>query len=133
MSTLIFSKKADLIDALEARRAEFAQADREALAAHKKDEAAYLAAFRTACREALKWDYVTASKNHFTAEPIDDQGRKGRRGAPSCPVSQVQRLDNLLLILSESRQERFTVDRRGRWRAAWDLLVGDRLDASSMC
>lgn len=130
---LTFTKKQDLIDALQARREEFQRIDQERMTQHTQAEKDYLAEFREACKQALKWDYQTAKANYFNVEMSETKGRNNRYGAPTCPHSLEKRLDNILTHLRQTRQERFTLERRGRWSDIYDLLMAGQLDDVEMC
>ena len=101
-TTVITMSKADIIERLKSQIKLAEKHDREAIAQHKKDEHAHLLAFREACREALKWDYLTAKAKDFSVG-----GYALKRSAPSCPLSKAVWLKNELLRIELSSQETY--------------------------
>ena len=107
-----FNTKEELLAALEERRKVAQKIDDEALAKHRKQEAAYLKHFHAACRAALKWDYETAKKHGF--DPLKDEGSWSRNDKhPSCPESQVRKLDRVIAYVRTSRQEKYAITHDG--------------------
>lgn len=123
-----FTKRQDFIDALEARRPWAEAIDKANLAAHRKAEQAALKKFRDDCRRLAKLSYAELKarsrqyiRNSATFDP------------PSCPDSVVGKLDQALAALRWTRQERFTVDDTGQWRAAHWLLTYDETAPRDLC
>jgi hypothetical protein len=114
-------KPAELIGILEALLPAAKKRDEKALAAHRKAEEEYLTLFKKACREALKWDYVTASKNHFEPRIGGNRYRYG----PSCPASEVSRLERMISLVRHSKQKRFTISYGGKYSAIYNELTKD--------
>lgn len=113
-----FTKRADFIAALEARRPWAVASDKQTTARHKADEKAALESFRTRCRDMAKVSYA------------DLKATTNRRGyvsveftAPTCPDSRVTKLDKALASLAVTKQEVFTVDTPGPWQTAHFLLT----------
>lgn len=131
MSVLRFSSKADLIEALEARRPWAERLDAEHLAKHQKDEQAHLRRFREACREAARWDYATAKTHSFKAGVVNDRGFSVY--PPDCPRSLVASLDQQLNIVRATRQERFQISPEGVWSRVHHLLTHDETITAEMC
>lgn len=126
MTTLVFHKKQQLVDALEARRRWAERLDAKRLWAHSKTEAKALRDFRALCAAAQKWDYETLKSEDFRFSlPYNDR--------PRCPTSVVAQLDRLLSDLKLTRQERFTLDNRGLWSGAHHLLTFDENAKPEMC
>lgn len=126
MATLRFTRD-ELIAALEARRPWAERLDAEHLAEHQKAEKAYLARFRAACREAVKWDYETAKAKYFT---VLENSRFGR---PECPTSLVAGLDRHLNMIKASRQKSFAISDSGGWSRVFHLLTHDDAIKAEMC
>lgn len=126
MSTLRFTR-AELLEAIEARRSWAEHLDAQNLAKHLKDEKAYLAKFRAACREALKWDYETAKVRRFNVL------YPGRSLSPDCPRSLVAGVDRYLNTIGATRQKSFSISVGGAWSGLFDLLTRDETVKDEMC
>lgn len=99
-----FTKKVQLVEALEAKRALCEQRDAEAVAKHKVAEREFLASFKEACRTAVKWDYAQAKSQGFSLPDFRSHNR------PECPARLVDTLNEVLHHLAMTHQEAFTID-----------------------
>lgn len=126
---ILFTSRADLIDALEARRSWARALDQTVLAKHKEAEKAALDEFRARCRDLAKKSY--ADLKALAAESYPAVRAEFR--APSCPVSQEARLDAVLRTLALTKQEKFTVAKDSGWSTAHFLLTHDESRQEAMC
>lgn len=113
-----------LLEALEARRPWADRVDTRALAKHQRAEKAYLTAFRSACRAALKWDYDKVKENYGQVE-IQPGRRASRSNAPSCPVSITAKLEAAIEFVKKDHRKTVTIGRSGEWSAVHWLLTYD--------
>lgn len=121
----------ELLTRLQARHKWAERLDAKNLAKHERDEKAYLAAFRTACRAALKWDYEKVKKNYGQVEV---NGRVGRNGAPSCPMSIVVKLDRAIEFVKQDTRKSAVVSANGEWSAVhWLLTYDDNPPKAALC
>lgn len=123
-----------VLQALEARRPWAERVDKKALAKHERDEKAYLAAFRSACRAALKWNYEKVKENYGQVEI--QPGRKFRNSdAPSCPVSIVAKLDAAIEYLKKDTRKSVVLSPKNDWSGVhWLLTYDENADAkASLC
>lgn len=116
-----FDDKESFIAALEARRPFLHQLDKARSAAHKVAEKEYLEQFREECKAAAKWTYQEAQKHDFNLP----NAYQMKRSAPSCPIAQVPRLEEVLKTLRLTSQKQFTVDRDNIWASAHYILTFD--------
>lgn len=133
---LKFATKADLVAALEARRGWARSTDRKRMQQHTKNEKAYLSAFRSACKEALTWDWDQAKGRSFTVKPPpkydDAYGEWGNR--PECPASREAYIDEALAQLALTSQESFTLyDGDYHFGRIYFLLTHDDDAKADMC
>lgn len=113
-----------LLVALEARRKWAERLDAKALAKHQRDEAAYLKSFRSACRDALKWNYDKVKANYGQVEI--QPGRKFRSSdAPTCPMSLVVKLNAAIKFVKSDTRKNMTLSRNGEWASIYWLLTYD--------
>src|SRR5690349_10721912 len=91
-----FTKREQFVAALEARKKWAEQLDAKAMREHKVAEKKALTEFRAACKKAMSWDYETAKEHSFAVE------RDWRKDIPKCPVSQAQRIDDILTVLAQT-------------------------------
>ena len=122
-----FTKREQFIAALEARKPWAEKLDAKALREHKVAEKKALTEFRAACKKALTWDYEEAKDPSFAVE------RDWRKDIPTCPTSQAQRIDDILTVLQQTRQETFNVTADNEWRTAHWLLTHDENRVAEMC
>lgn len=131
MSLPLTYKKADLLAKLEACRKTCERIDAQAKAAHRKDELVHLAQFRVNIRAALKWDYKRAARESFYVDAR--RGPNDQRRGPTCPESQVGRLDYCIFMITKSGQTRFTIQDGGKYRAVYALLTLAAPKAKGLC
>ncbi len=130
---LRFSKRADLIAALEARRPWAEALDAKVLAEHQAAEREWWKENQRRCRAFLKLPFEEAKAVGFTPDfhrPPEPGQRYRNDSAPSCPRSVVERLDSHIRTLTASRQEWFTISPEsnsfgGGWGSPFWLLTHD--------
>jgi hypothetical protein len=125
---LSYSREA-LIDALESRRQWAKAYDKKQAAQHKKEEAAYLAKFREACRTACQWNYATARDKGFSIP--GDFGRFGTR--PKCPRVALKLLDATLNRIRLDGRKRYSVEPSNHMSEAYWLLTHDENTPPDLC
>lgn len=135
MSVIKFNSADEFITALEARRDHWQAIDDERLAEHRKREQEYLEQLHEACRTVLTWDYDTAKVNYFRLPRTSDGSSFSSHSAPTCPVSEVARLDRAISNLRKTSQRRFNItpDSRGVWGVEYYLLSADPRESDSLC
>src|SRR5690606_38721380 len=112
--------------------------DARNLGKHRKDEARYLAALRKACRNAATWNYEQAKKARFDPRSLMPRDAEAPRwesspDAPTCPRSEVARIDQVIATVEMTTQPRFTLNPRGKWGALYALLTEDVPKPRGLC
>lgn len=128
--------KQDLLSELERRRPDAEKADAKALKKHEAEEKRFITLFRKACAEAAKWDYATAKENNFDIPDLIGSHRSNRvykYEAPSCPISQVARIDEAMALVGATNQETFTLTSDGPLFGLYRLLREDMPKAGGLC
>jgi hypothetical protein len=117
MSAIQFTKKQQFVDALEARRKEFAAHDKKLTADHRKAEQQWLTEFRRLCREAAKRDYEKAAEGGS-----DVAGQPGTDHPLLTPVNTEPETEH---DMSQIEQPQIKVGgmRGARTSATYDALV----------
>ena len=121
---LRFSKRADLIAALEARRPWAEALDAKVLAEHQAAEKAWWKENQRRCREFLKLGFDDAKAVGFTPFFRRSASVYASDSPPSCPRSIVAQLDRHLGLLAVTRQDRFSISPEG-WGSMFWLLTHD--------
>lgn len=132
----VFKTKAEIIAKLEEQRPAAEAADKATVAAHRKEEAEYLKAFRQALREAMKWTYEEAKKREFSAYVENENNSwRSRRKAPSCPVLRVADLDRAIAMASRlsDHQKRFVISGNGMYSEIYRALTDNIPEAKGVC
>ncbi len=127
---LRFSKRADLIAALEARRPWAEALDAKVLAEHQAAEREWWKENQRRCRAFCKLGFEEAKAAGFVPDlsrPASPGSRYRDSTPPSCPRSVVERLDYQLRILHASRQQQFTIsaEHGSGWGSTFWLLTHD--------
>lgn len=133
MTTTITISRENIIDALERMLPLAKKHDAEIKRAHEAEERAALLAFREIARQATKWDYQTAKEHGFRAEYQPNGSRYSWNG-PTCPRSQVARIETALRVVRVSQQRSYTIDAKGKHSTLYDLLTWDpAAPAADLC
>jgi hypothetical protein len=125
MTTTISISRENMIDALERMLPMAAKYDADAKKAHEAEERATLAAFRERAKEAAKWDYQTAKEHDFELKYRPDGNTRYSWWGPTCPRSQVARIEAALRVVRVSQQKSYNLDARGKHSTLYDLLTWD--------
>ena len=134
MSIMLTYSRGDLIASLEARRPHLQRIDDRNMARHQKAEQAYVSDFRKACKKAATWDYETASAAGFDPTRLMVGEKYGRYpSGPSCPRSEISRLDRKLAEVARTKQSRFKVTEKGLHAEIYQLLMGDVPKVKGLC
>lgn len=121
-----FTQKAQLIEALEARRPWAEQYDAKRLAAHQKAEKDAMRQVRDRCKAVARMTY-----EELCAE---DGYRLVKFDRPDCPTSAVDSLDEILRTITVSHQESFTISADDyRTARIHHLLTHDENARAVMC
>ena len=118
-----FTKKEDLIAALEEKRAVMQDYDRGITAEHRQAEKNWMKQFRSLLTEARKWDYEQATTQRGRGNPL----MRHFYDVPACPQLMEPQLDRLIAQLGKSRQQVFNIStgRGSRWSDVYNLLMFD--------
>src|SRR5688572_1751226 len=108
-----FTKKDQLVAALEARRSWAEQYDKKRLAEHKKAEQAEMQRVRDAAKTVARMTYADMKALYEKDRYSDDL--RIQFDPPSCPTSMVAALDKMLNAVQQSHQETWTVRADGGW------------------
>jgi hypothetical protein len=106
--------------------------DTEAIKQHAIDEKAHLKAFKEACRDALKWDYQTASNRGFTAH-VRDGSTLFRKSRPSCPMKREDHLNRLIAMVERSERKRYSISQGGQNQGLFYELTRDMPKEKDVC
>lgn len=124
MATISITRE-ELLAKLNDAKARAERHDAATAKAHKKDEAAALAKFREKLREALKWDYGTATKK------LEWRGVELKR--PTCPLRQASRIELAIKQVEMDGRKRFNLKTTTDWINAASWLPESERPKASVC
>ena len=129
-STIRFNKRAQLVEALEARREWAEEHDRRMAAKHRAEEDEALKAFREKVKRLGRMNL-----RDLKAEIESERYYELRPRLPDCPASAVALLDAALERLAITRQETFVLTGSGDpvYRAYWLLTHDDDPKPQTVC